>query len=284
VLYEALPLSTRVGEAFTMELLALVPAALVPGSTAAEPADLPKMQGQLLQRSLQFAAHFDRTEIVRKLVTQFGDFVASKPEDTRFKLINAVGPQWLRSLRKFGLRDEIDKFLSRLKNEVLRGASVPDLRKRYAQKPDVWKDVLQTLLHLAAGWLAINMNEHAAPILEEGRNELLGGAGVKLQASQTVEVARAYVAALGHGSSESGLPRILELFRKIEPGKVTTSFTTAPFYSRLHLNLVEDAILALVSDEFALGAAGRKWLDDDEYLVRRRVHRDMKRERDRAGV
>ena len=98
------------------------------------------------------------------------------------------------------------------------------------------------------------------------------------------ELARTYVSALGQGPSEAGLPRITELFRKMDANKITNTWTTAPYYSRLHLNLVEDVILAVVSDEFALGPAGRKWLDDDEYLVRKRVHADMSRERQRAGL
>jgi hypothetical protein len=48
--------------------------------------------------------------------------------------------------------------------------------------------------------------------------------------------------------------------------------------------LVEEVVLAMVSDEFALGPAGRKWLDDDEYLVRKRIHGDMKRGLDRSGL
>jgi hypothetical protein len=70
---------------------------------------------------------------------------------------------------------------------------------------------------------------------------------------------------------------MIELFRKMDPKKITNTFTTAQFYSRLHLNLVEDVIRALVSDDSALSATGRKWLDDDEFLVRRRIHADMKR-------
>ncbi len=45
-----------------------------------------------------------------------------------------------------------------------------------------------------------------------------------------------------------------------------------------------DQVPALVSDEFALGPTGRKWLDEDEYLIRKRVHADMARERERGGV
>jgi hypothetical protein len=39
-----------------------------------------------------------------------------------------------------------------------------------------------------------------------------------------------------------------------------------------------------VSDDFVLGSAGRRWLDEDELLVRRRIHRDMKRHLDRSGL
>jgi hypothetical protein len=59
--------------------------------------------------------------------------------------------------------------------------------------------------------------------------------------------------------------------------RINNTWTTAQYYSRFHLNLVEETIRAIVSDDFALGPAGRKWLDDDEYLVRRRIHADMKR-------
>jgi hypothetical protein len=30
-----------------------------------------------------------------------------------------------------------------------------------------------------------------------------------------------------------------------------------------------------VTDDFSLGPAVRGWLDDDEFLIRRRIHRDM---------
>jgi hypothetical protein len=86
----------------------------------------------------------------------------------------------------------------------------------------------------------------------------------------------AYVAALGHGPVEDGLARIVELFQRADPARVTYSFTTVQFYSRLHLNLIEEVVQSVVSDDFALGPVARRWLDEDEYLIRRRIHRDMK--------
>ena len=97
-------------------------------------------------------------------------------------------------------------------------------------------------------------------------------------------VAAAYVRALGNGPAEFGFDRIAELFTAVPAGRLTNTLTTGPFYSRFHLAVVEEVVFALVSDEFALGPTGRKWLDDDEFLVRSRVHADVRAERGRAGV
>jgi len=35
-------------------------------------------------------------------------------------------------------------------------------------------------------------------------------------------------------------------------------------------------MLALISDDFTLDPEARKRLDDDEFLVRRRIHRDVR--------
>jgi len=296
VLYEALPLAPRVGESFAVELLTLVPSTLttaVAGGPGFDYSDVLEKIGKLLERALFLAAHYDRGEIARALIVQFTDLVRSRFEAARhkpdqamagFQLINVVAGQALRSLRKLAPRDEIDHFFSRLQKEALRGASLAELRKQYSGKPEAWSTVLQTMLNLSAGWLVFGMYDNAAPILDTVRKELLNPNGSGLPAKDYTKLARAYVTALGQGPSEVGVPRIAELFQKMEPDRINNTFTTSPHYSRFHLNLVEDVILAIVSDEFALGPAGRRWLDDDEYLVRRRIHADMKRHLEKSGL
>jgi hypothetical protein len=284
LLYTAVPLAPRVGEAFTVELLTQVPSALLGPFGTPEPPEIPEHQGQLLERSLFFAAHYDRRELVQELVVRFSDMVHSMPEEARFKLINEVGGQCLGSLRKLGMRDEISRFYTRLKAEVLRGMTPQELRKKYAAKPDLWGAVLQTLLNIAAGELTFGLSDQATPSLDEARNELLQPNATKLPPIIYTRLARAYVRALGQCPSEQGLPRIIELFRKMDPSRITNTWTSGPYYSRLHLNLVEEVVLAVVSDEFALGPAGRRWLEDDEYLVRRRIHADMRRHLDKSGL
>ena len=154
----------------------------------------------------------------------------------------------MRNLKKLGLTSEIDRFLSKLHSEVLRGASSADLKKKHAAKPRR-AAALQTLLNLAGGWMFLGLHDRAKPILDDARNELLGSTALNLQPKDYTELARAYVTALGQGPPEECLIRMIELFRKMSPAKITNTWTTAQYYSRFHLNLVEDVISALVSDD-----------------------------------
>ena len=285
-LHNLISLSARVGESFAIEMLQQVPTALAFSSPPGTPesVDLPQKQGELMERALFLAGHFDRGELAKKLINEFSDLIRSKPDEARFKLINVVAGQCLRSLKKLGMRDEMDRFLGKLRTEALRGASLANLKKKYLSKPELWGMVLQTLQNLATGWLTFGLHDQARPLLEEARNELLNPEAVKLEAKLYVPLSCAYVTACGQCPSDEGLARITELFRKMDPSRVTNTWTTSQFYSRFHLNLVEAVIQAIVSDEYTLGLGGRRWLDDDEYLVRRRIHADMKRERVKSGL
>lgn len=281
VLAAALPLAPRAGEEFTVELLTLVPDAMG-GATGADAA---REQGKLLERALFLAGHFGRTELMEPLVDRFLELVAARKDIPGVAaLVTAATGSGLRSLRKLGQKDAVDHLLQRLFAEVTRGESIGRLRVKYATNLKAWYDVLQALLRLAGGWLTFGLTDRAAPIADEARAQLLSAAPPGLPANSTTALARAYVAALGQGPADFGLPRLRELFLGIPPQRIQNSWTTAPVYSLNHVLVVEDAVLALTGDEFALGAAGKKWLDEDEFLVRKRVHADVRRLVQGAGL
>jgi cellulose synthase operon protein C len=37
-------------------------------------------------------------------------------------------------------------------------------------------------------------------------------------------------------------------------------------------------VWTVISDEFQFGTEARRWLDDDEYLVRQRIHADVRKQ------
>lgn len=280
-LHAAMPWAVRAGEGFTLELLSLVPEVLRQSLALGAVKNLTKIQGELLDRALFFAAHFGRRDHIQTLQGLFIDLVASKQKEDRIDMINLAARQCMKCLVQAGLRDEIDTILLRLYNLILQGESLPQLKTRWLSRQIEWGRLLQALLHLASGWSHSGNADMANPILDEARAELLAPAKpVGTQANVLIPVfytklAKSYIAAIGQGQSETGLNRLSELFVQMDPKRLTIGGTNARFYSELHIAIVEEVVLAIVSDDFALGPGGRRWLDEDEFLVRRRIHRDM---------
>src|SRR5262249_10101164 len=81
-------------------------------------------------------------------------------------------------------------------------------------------------------------------------------------------------ARLGRAPVDVAQRRLEELFGKLEG--IRDAFGTSKYYGWLQLQIVEAVVLAVASEDFLMGAEARRWLDDDEFLIRRRIHRDVK--------
>jgi len=272
----ALSHAARVGEAFAAELLAKVPA-LIAESRRGEPsATLIAGQRQVLERAVHVAGHFHRTEMLQHLFGLFLDFVTKlKTPQAQYEAINQIAGEGIRSLRRLGLRDEIDTFLKHVADALLGGKTVEVVRRTSA---GAWPDLLTALLNLAEGWQFFGAFGQAKPILDEARQTLFANAKEPkekrpLTPRQVTKVAQAYIAAAAHGPIHDALARVEELFQNLE--KLPNTFTTATHFSRLHLDIVEEIVRSLIHDNLADTGAARRWLDDDEYLVRRRLHDDF---------
>ena len=57
--------------------------------------------------------------------------------------------------------------------------------------------------------------------------------------------------------------------------RVTVTGSTNRYFTLKPLQLIDAVVRSVVTEDFALGPSVRGWLDDDEYLIRRRIHRDM---------
>jgi hypothetical protein len=285
LLKQSLPLALRVGEQFALEQLNLVPDALAPaGLTVGNPPtrdEITGLRGELVERALVLAAQCGQTDYVSKLANQFIELIRTEPDDTRLVFLNAAMGPCLRTLKKLGMRDAIDRLLTRVQSLVFPTGSIAELRERHGTKLDAWSKTLQTLLHLAGGWLMLGQAKRANEILDAARAEILAR---KMLPNDLTALAQAYIAAVGHGPSEAGIERIKEFFEKVPASTFPNNWTGAKTYSRMHLKLIEEVIHAVTSDEFGLGPAGRRCLDEDEYLVRNRIHADLKHLRDKSGV
>jgi len=126
-------------------------------------------------------------------------------------------------------------------------------------------------LGLAVGAFAVGDENAGNRVLDAARDRLFV-AGVP-DARERTAVALAYAVALGHAPPRVALGRLEELFLRLETLAVPGAANR--YYSLLPLELIDTVVLAVVSEDFVLGPGVRGWLDDDEYLIRRRIGRDL---------
>lgn len=279
VLEKALQLAPRLGETFARDVLART-AALPVQATANH-----ELAVSVLEKALFLAAHYDQPEAVQTFVERFRQLLGAFQGTPAVQELDTLVAQCFRGLRKLGMRDQIDVLLREMAQLVLQGEELAALGERLhaaaSQKKSIteWTWKLRTLLHLAAGWFYFGKDVEARAVLDAVRDILFTN---ELMPVDQTKLARAYATTLGQASVEFALKRIEELFQKLEG--VHDTFTTTTHFSASRLELVEAVVLAVVSDDFALGGEVRRWLEDDEYLVRRRIHHDLRALMAQAGV
>jgi hypothetical protein len=266
VLATALELAPRLGESFAADLLYQVERGL---GTVTEAVDV----AMLIEKSLFLAAHYDKKDEVQDLVGRFHSFLGGKGSSLPTNNLETLLGASFRGLRKLGLRDEAAKLLERM------AAVIQERKSAQAKNHDEQGKELRLLLQVAAGWFYFDDVEPARVILDAARTALFDES---LPPVAQTQLACAYSTALGQAPLDLSMPRILELFRKLT--SVQDAFTTNSHYSLSRLDVIEAAILALVSEDFKVSPEARRWLEDDEFLVRRRIHRTMRVAMGTAGL
>ncbi|VTS00045.1 hypothetical protein [Tuwongella immobilis] len=273
LLTQLLAIVPRVGEELALSLLQFVPETLV---APVQPNETNAIESQcnLLERGMTISALYDRGDVVRDLSNRFLHMLKGRPTADRAEMINRVAGDCLRNLRRLGLRDQAQAMIDEISTLILNNRPVDQVIK--AEATNAWQ-MVRTLLYLGSGWIDSGRAELAEPVMEEARHMLFEPAvsQPRMQPLHYTQLTRAYVAALSRLPAETTLARLEEMFKRLQP--LTNSFTTSAYYSRLHLNIIEDVVNSIVSDEFTQGPNARRWLDEDEFLVRRRIHRDMRR-------
>ena len=267
ILRTALEVSPRVGEEFARKILE---------QTLQTYDDMPEAkeveallaQAAFLEKALFVAGHFGRTEVVHPLVTRFQKMLQAQRGSTQaFKALETLARESLRSLRKLGMRDEIDHILRQMAELVLEGN---DVRQIDFKKRDNGADALRALLQVAAGWYFFGRDTQADQIISVARTVMLAG---DLPSREQTQLAKSYAYAVGQAPVEVAQRRLEEIFKSLK--NVKDTYTTSTHFSVSQLDVVEAVVLAVVSDDFTMGTQARRWLDDDEFLVRRRIHRDV---------
>lgn len=258
-----LDLAPQLEEPLVPGVLALLPPALDwmeaavqsgPWGADERAAKFPRYQARLLEAGFGVAAWFGQWSAVAPTVGYLTRRVAAGQHDLRRALELAAGSVF-RSFRKLGFRAEAEALLRALDPgiEVPPGDPFPPAR-----------------LGLAVGWFAVGDEDAGNRILNEARERLyLAGADER----ERTELAIAYAEALGFAPPGIALGRLEEIFQRLD--RVSVKGSTNRYFTLKPLELIDALVRAVVTEDFALGPAVRGWLADDEFLIRRRIHRDL---------
>jgi len=201
------------------------------------------------------AGHFGRTALVKQLVSSlgrlFGELGAEGMSELGATLVAGV-----RSLRRVGLRDEAAELLTRA-SAVLKGEDTRTLIAR---------------LGLAGGLAYLGQSTQAQPIIDDAQGRLARGESGLIPVDR-LKLTRFTARALGHLPTEQALPGLLRLAQQLP--WVTDAFNTNSHFCLSLVDFADALVLGHVGDDLTLNEATRRFLEEDEYLVRRRVHHDV---------
>ncbi|HEU4734969.1 MAG TPA: hypothetical protein VFT22_44055, partial [Kofleriaceae bacterium] len=215
----------------------------------------------LYAEALVVAGHFGRTELVPELLALLGAAIRAVAGAD----LERVLQHSLRALRRIGLRSEIAALLADAEHAL----------------PASGPAALHGRLALAAGLAFLGNATRALLIFQQARVALsddfaaLGDPRRDGPRSLTrpLELVRALALAYAQAPLGSALAGIAEL--TVHLRDITDNFGTNSHYCLSVLHFVESLVLGITSDDLALGEAGRRFVEDDEHLIRRRLHRDL---------
>ncbi len=124
---------------------------------------------------------------------------------------------------------------------------------------------------LATGWFVAGDEEAGNRILDAARDALFLTAGDDLR--HRTALALSYAEALGFAPASIALGRLEEIFQRLD--RVTVQCSSNCYFTLQPLRLIDTVVRSVVTDDFSLSPTVRAWLDEDEFLIRRRIHSDM---------
>jgi hypothetical protein len=172
--------------------------------------------------------------------------------------ITAAAPRIFRTARRYGLATPTEALVELLDPE----------RGEWAER---WQSLGAEQLGLAVGWLVAGNEDAGNRIIDAARKALYLAEPANLQ--QRTALALAYADALGFANASIALGRLEEIFQRLD--RVTVHYSSNCYFTLQPLRLIDTVVRSVVTDDFTLGPAVRAWLDEDEFFIRRRIHRDM---------
>jgi hypothetical protein len=220
--------------------------------------DLPAAaKSRVLESALQVAAHFGQTNLARQLVGAISGLIAQLgPQGaTRLTGLLVTG---IRTLRRAGLKDEANTLLVRAAS-VIKGETL---------------EVMAARLAIAAGFAYLGRIDLMRPTVEEALGHLTREKSplFRSTSSDSMFLARHTAHALAMSPPDIALPGLLRVAAPLP--WLTDLYSTNDCLCLSVVELADVLVVAHVGEDMTLSEVTRTFLEEDEYRVRRRIHRE----------
>ena len=162
--------------------------------------------------------------------------------------------RYARALVRAGLSTQLENYVIELERQTLGSQT----------------DHLETRLSLAGVYATLGDIPRAEEII---KRELAQLESQNIKLSQLLSVIRALSLSLAQTSAEYAIGTVKIVFPRLK--EVTDQFSTNSHYCISVLHFMESMILALTGRGIVLSPAARRWLDEDERLLRLKIHEDL---------
>jgi hypothetical protein len=217
-------------------------------------ADVASKRIFILQKGLQAAGYFGRDDLVREVVDSMKSVLPGLASSQIADVGNAM-EAYLGQARRFGLKEESSELLSVMEN-CLSGNST---------------QAVVAKLQLAGGLASLGKIDQANKIIMDSRQVLL--TAKELAMPDRLAIIGAITNASAQLPADQALVGISRMMDQLPI--ITDSFNTNSHFCKSAIQFVESIVLGFISDNLIVGEIGKKWMEEDEYLVRRRIHRDL---------
>lgn len=249
-------------------------------------------RGRLLGAGVALAAHFDRGADLDRLAAECRAALADRkaiqralaPNEGDASLANGAALRDLENaIRRFhanlcraGRRDVVRDLLDRLQTAIDEcdsgrpressvGGGEPALRCRLAR----------LRFTLAGGFHGVHEDSRATRLVDRCWSVVERDAAA-LVVLERFELLKSYLRALEFAPPAECLKRV-ETLLNWKP-ELSDNRATSTHFSLARLGVVEAAVLALTGETQAIDARLRRWIEDEDFVIRKRVHADFRAE------
>lgn len=219
---------------------------------------------RLLGKALEVAAHFDLSHWIKRFLEDFRELweLVKQAEPEALLALESFLRSGIQSFRRYGLRDEVTALLDQLEQSIRQQASVSPVGRARC---------LSLFAAIAGGRFCFDMPARAWPILDEVREALWSGTLSELQQTQ---LAKAYIQSLGLAPGAEAQGRLWEFFDRVQG--IHDAFSTSSHFLLSQLAVAETLVLSFDGDASPIDPLLKKRLDDEEFCLRQRIHRDLR--------